>query len=475
MKYDVIVIGSGFGGLICARQLAQSGRSVLVLERQHQAGGCLQSFQRGTYSFDTGFHYVGGLAEGQPLHDIFQQLGLMRLPWQRLDADGFDRVTIGDRTFAFTEGYDRFAQTLGDAFPHQREPLRQYVQLLQDMPSAEQLGAMNAYDYLTETFSDPLLVNVLASTSLKMELRRESLPLFTFAHGNSSYIQSSWRLRGSGQLIVRALTDDLQAFGGTLLCHAEVEELVERDGRIVAARCSNGETYEGSTFISDVHPVQTLQWVKESQLLKPLYRRRIQQLENTFGMFIASLVLKPGSLPYFNHNKFVYRQANVWDVPGNTPDRVMVSCRVPEHMGSVSDDADRGLQVDLLTPTPWSCWQQWSATRPGHRGKDYQQLKKQTADTLIALAGCVIPGLDQMVSQCFTSSPLTWRDYNLTPDGSAYGIRKDCRMPMLTMLSTRTPIPNLLLTGQNLMLHGLEGVAMTALQTINNIKKNISS
>ena len=35
----------------------------------------------------------------------------------------------------------------------------------------------------------------------------------------------------------------------------------------------------------------------------------------------------------------------------------------------------------------------------------------------------------------------------------------------MTMLSPRTPISNLLLTGQSLMVHGLEGVAMTALQT----------
>ena len=34
MKYDVVIIGSGFGGLVCAHLLSQTGRSVLVLERQ---------------------------------------------------------------------------------------------------------------------------------------------------------------------------------------------------------------------------------------------------------------------------------------------------------------------------------------------------------------------------------------------------------------------------------------------------------
>ncbi len=59
MKYDVIIIGSGFGGLVCAHILSKAGKSVLVLERQAQAGGCIQSYRRDGLMFDTGLHYVG--------------------------------------------------------------------------------------------------------------------------------------------------------------------------------------------------------------------------------------------------------------------------------------------------------------------------------------------------------------------------------------------------------------------------------
>ncbi len=462
VRHDVIVIGSGLGGLICARQLARSGRSVLVLERQQQAGGCLQSYRRGGMEFDTGLHYVGGLAEGQPLHDAFEQLGLLKLPWQRLDADGFDQVTIGRHTYPLAEGFDRFADTLSSYFPTEQGALRQFVGMLRHLPPMEESSQVNAYDYLTSLFRDPLLVNVLSAAAMKLELRRESLPLFTFAHVMSSYVQSSWRLKGSGNLIAGSLMEDIKADGGKICCGAEVKELKEQGGRIVAARCSSGRTYEGTVFISDVHPQLTFSWIKDSSLLKGIFRRRISALESTVGMFTVSLVLKPGTLPYFNHNKYVYRKANVWTFSEDLScvGGVMVSARVPE------DGTPYARQIDLLTPMPWTLCQHWADTTVGRRGQIYGMLKERIADECISLAERVVPGLHTMIERRFTSTPLTWRDYTLSPCGSAFGIRKDCRNPLLTMLSPRTPVPNLFLTGQSLVLHGLEGVTKTALQTV---------
>jgi phytoene dehydrogenase-like protein len=460
MGYDVVIIGSGLGGLVCGSLLAREGKKVLVLERQAQPGGCMQSYQRGGLSFDTGLHYIGGLAEGQQLHSVFSHLGLMQLPWVRLDADGFDRVTIGHQTFPMAEGYDRFAQTLGEYFPKEKEGLKKYVELMRHLPSMEEIGPVNAYDWLKSLFNDPLLINALSGSAIKMELRRETLPLFTFAHGMSSYIGSSWRLRGGGHLIVNALVDDINRMGGKVVCHAEVNKLVEKEGRIVAARCSKGNVYEGDVFISDVHPQVTFGWLDESKVIKNMFRRRINAMENSTGIFTVSLVLKQGVLPYFNHNKYVYKKPNTWtfyeDVGG--VGGVMLSCRVPE-------EGDYARQIDLLTPVSWKLFETWTDTTVGRRGEIYEMLKNHLADECIRLAERVVPGLGGMVEKRYTSTPLTYRDYTLSPCGSAYGVRKDCRNLLMTTLSPRTPIPNLLLTGQSLMLHGVEGVTMTALMT----------
>ena len=71
------------------------------------------------------------------------------LPWQRLDPDGFDQIAIGNQTFPLVQGFDRFADKLSEYFPEERTSLRQFVEMLRQLPPMEKLIRVNAYDYLT--------------------------------------------------------------------------------------------------------------------------------------------------------------------------------------------------------------------------------------------------------------------------------------------------------------------------------------
>ena len=459
---DVLIIGSGLGGLECGALLAQKGLRTLVLEGSHQPGGCMQSFRRGGLHYDTGLHYVGGLAPGQTMHKAFGQLGLLDLPWERMD-EAFDRVIIAGHRFAFHQGYQAFVDGLAKDFPHQREALQSYVWRLQHV--TEEDMEVNAYDYLSKTFSDEMLLNVVSAAAMKTELKRESLPLFNFAHTCSSYIESSWRLRGDGNLLVNKLIDTICKAGGEVRTDSRVVRLTETDGHISKAVCADGSTYEAGYFISDVHPAVLCQMLEDCPSVRKAFRRRMASAENTTGMFTAQLSIKPGALRYFAHNVFVYDKPNVWTMTEeNDPVKgVMVSARVPE------DGSDMLRQIDLLTPMPWQECKEWEDTKVGHRGEDYKAFCKQKTEQCLTLAEQYIPGLRDMVEHCYTSTPLTYRDYLGSPEGGAFGMRKDCRAPMLSFHSVSTPLPNLLLTGQSIILPGIEGVTMTAFETCSRI------
>ncbi len=55
-SYDIIVIGSGLGGLTCANRLAQCGHSVLLIEQHIHLGGLAAWFKRGGHIFDVSLH-----------------------------------------------------------------------------------------------------------------------------------------------------------------------------------------------------------------------------------------------------------------------------------------------------------------------------------------------------------------------------------------------------------------------------------
>jgi all-trans-retinol 13,14-reductase len=479
MKYDVVIIGSGLGGLECGYILAKHGYNVCVLEQNPQIGGCLQTFRRGGAMFDTGFHYVGGLEEGQFLHKLFRYFDLLDLPWHRLDENGFAEVILNDTSYFFASGYARFAETLAKDFPRQRAQLEKYAAFLQQVGdnigrsftlageqhafSAQSLFGRSAYLFLQETIDDPLLRQVLSGASLTMELCPEKLPLYVFAQINSSFIQSAWRLRGGGAQIAEQLAAGIRRMGGTILTKAKATRLVTKDRGIDAVEYNGAEQLQARYVISDLHPARTLALLDEQAPVRTTYRTRINSLSNTFGMFTVHLQLKENTVPYLNRAIYLYREPDVWNYsryrPQTKTTAALINCQTPRAGEAYTAN------IDILSPMHWEAVAQWSNTAVGNRGEAYRCFKQQKAEECIALAAEKIPNLKQCIKKVYTSTPLTYRDYTGTQNGAAYGIQKDFADTIQTILPPQTPIPNLLLTGQNLNLHGILGVSMTSFFT----------
>ncbi|MCQ2227613.1 MAG: NAD(P)/FAD-dependent oxidoreductase [Bacteroidales bacterium] len=481
-KYDVVIIGAGLGGLECAYILSKHGKRVCVLEKNALIGGCLQTFRRNGVALDTGFHYVGGLEKGQMLWRLFSYFDLMNLPWKRMD-DVFDKVVICGQSYDIVQGYDNYAKSLALAFPHEKDAIEEYVKLLKQIGDntsrsfeprdsndfyTQSLFARSAYDYLKETFSDERLIDVISGTAIKMELNPDKLPLYTFAQISSSFVQSAYRLRGGGMQIAESLRRSIERMGGEVVRNAEVTGVIGSEGKIESVVVNNGESvYSADTFISDIHPAVTMNLLEESKLVRNIYRKRINNLENTQGMFTAHLVLKPETIEYFNHNIFAYTEGDIWHISQEASEgdirQILISVNPPDN------DAKYVRNIDILTPMKWEEVSKWFGTKIASRGDDYEAMKQLVAERLVSEASKYVAGLQDAVEAVFTSTPLTYSDYTGTMNGSAYGIRKDYNALMFTVLTPRTPVSNLLLTGQSLNLHGILGVSMTSIFTCGEI------
>ena len=478
-RYDAAIIGAGLGGLQCAYILAKRGMKVVVVEKGHLLGGCIQTFTRRGRKFDTGFHYVGGLDDGQPLNRLFKEFGLMDLPWVRLDEKGFDEVVYGGRSYMIPSGFDNFRQSMKGHFPASAGEIDTYSDFLEGVAngvfgsferagggnmSEDSLFARGAYDFLTSTISDPVLQNVLSGTSPKLTLQKETLPLYTFAQINASFILSAYRLRGGGMQVADSLAASIRKFGGEIITNAEVTKLVENNGVVNTLEIAGHEPLQANTIIADIHPAQLVRMAAETSFVRNIFKKRILALKNSFGVFTANIALKPGKVKYLNRNIYIHNTSDVWtegeQLASESPRCCLVSFGVPDGVGE-----EYATNVDLLTPMQWSDVEQFAGSRVMHRPDAYNELKERKAAQLIDIANNYVSGLKDAVEHVYTSTPLTYADYTGTEQGSAYGVNKDYNRLAYTLLTPLTPIPNVYFTGQNLSLHGILGVSMTSLFT----------
>lgn len=489
--YDAVIIGSGLGGLATALMLAKNGMKVVVLEKNRQAGGALQIFSRDKAIIDTGVHYLGSLSPGQNLQRYFSYFGIYdKLKLERLDEACFDLVSLPSGDFPYAQGFDAFAEQLAEYFPAERNGLRNYVRGLREVldafpvynvepglvnPVENKWMQVTAKTWIESFVADPLLRQVLAGTHMLYEGRAESTPAYVHAMTVASYIQSAWRMVDGGGQIARHLVDQLRKQGGEFRNYAEVTALHEKDGKITAAQTRDGEVFEADTFVSGIHPFLLFDLLPEGSIRKG-YVNRVKALPNTLGTFTAHCIMKPGSFPYRNHNVYGFTSDNVWDAPHYIASdwprsfAAFFSRRAGDEQHT--ECANLMTLMDYRDVTPWADSFRTYPHFAGSRGEPYEAWKQTCVNRILETVETRLPGFGNAVQSVYASTPLSYRDYLGSPQGSMYGILKDARSPYASVFAPRTKIPNLYMTGQNLNLHGIVGVTISAVVTAGEILGN---
>lgn len=481
--YDFVIIGSGLGGLQCAYILADFGYSVCVLEKNQQLGGSLQVFSRDKTVFDTGVHYLPALDEGQPLHSYFKYFGLTKsVKWKKMDTD-FDQISFYDgQKFYHSSGWNNFVDTLIGNFPEEAEGIAEYARLVQYAVSTFpldnleynerdhtdddilELSAKNVIDKVT---SNERLRAVLAGSNLLYAGRAENCPFYVHALVTHGYVLSAYKCINGGSQIAKELAKKIRAKGGAIFKRKQVESFDLENGTIVSAKTTDGDTFRGKTFISNIQPKVLFQLVGKDNL-QPSYYNRFQRATNTLSSFTVHIACKPNSFPYLNHNVYHHTTTDVWAKPDykqeEWPLQYMLSTP------AVSNNDEFADAISIMTYMRYDEVEKWKDSQntivnQNKREASYEAFKQEKIEQVLLEVEKRFPNIIESIKSVYASTPLTFRDYLGTDDGNMYGTEKDFRRGIANFVSPRTKIPNLWLTGQYLNLHGILGVTISSIVT----------
>ncbi len=487
-KYDIVIIGSGLGGLVSANILARHGYSICVLEKNNQYGGNLQTFVRDKNIFDTGVHYIGSLGEGENLHEYFTYLGIMdELKLFKMDEDRYDIITFDDyeKEYYHAQGYENFSKSLIAQFPEEEKAIKSYCKKIQDVCSNFPLYSLDISsegynidvlkikisDYFNSITDNGLLKAVLAGSNF-LYAGGKNTPLYVHALSVNSFIKSSWRCVDGGSQISRLLIKRIREFGGEVFNHQEVVKFRFKDDELDSVITKRGEEIKADLFISNIEPKLTVKMLGGKGMRKS-YVNRINSIKSMISAFSIYIVFKPKTFKYINHNYYHFKNPNrVWDAQeysdSSWPEGYMLSMGVSDKQ----DEWSRNLTA--MAYMKFDEVEKWKNTfntvaDESERGEAYEKFKEEKSEIFINELEKKYPNIRECIQSVHTSTPLSYRDYIGSNDGAMYGYEKDADNPMMAFLSPKTKSKKLFFTGQSVNMHGILGVTISAVLTCSHI------
>ena len=491
--YDVIVIGSGIGGVASAAMLAKhGGKKVLVLERHYTPGGYTHVFHRPGYEWDVGVHYIGDVAPGSGLRRIFDDVSDGRIEWADM-GPVYDRVIIDGDVYDLPKGRRNLRAMLLARFPGEDAAIDGYFAAVRSAMSAslpfhaaktlpgpiqavagpmlrrnfQRWADRTTREVLEELTDDQRLIAVLTAQFGDYGLAPADSSFAMHALVASHYFRGGYYPVGGSGVIVESIIPVIERAGGLVLINAEVAEIVVEDGRAVGVRmAADGAVIRAPIIISDAGVHNTFARLlphdvaEEAGLLADLSRvsPSLAHLSLYLGFKETAEAL---DLP--KHNLWIYptddyEQALADSFADPQAELPMVYVSFP-----AAKDPDFARRhpghatVDIITAAPYEWFEPWEGSRWKHRGAEYEAFKASLADRMLEALFQQMPHLRGRVAFSEISTPLTSAHFAGYARGELYGLDHSPARFRQGFLKPATPIPGLYLTGQDIVTCGVSG------------------
>lgn len=479
---DVVIIGSGIGGLTAAALLADAGLKVKVFEQHVVAGGYCHTYLRKAhhrgrpvlYRFDAGPHDFSGVQPGGPFATLLQRLGVgNRITWERVTHSFHTQAGAID----VPPDWRDYVRLLGERFPASAAGIKELFDEIKaifddmfataaghggvpGMPSSiDELLAFprnhpHAYRWMNRPFAELVAAHVQDPAAVAFinglagyigdgsepPTCARMVPIFGY------YFHGGYYPRGGSSVVSDALVAAIEARGGEVKLKTPVARILIENDTAAGVVLGNGATVRARAVISNADLKRTLLDLVPSEALPQDARRWITEAAPANSCFSVHLGLD--CVPDIRPSVHLHAPMRVGLAMMSKLDPTAAAAG--HSILSLIHLVPHAEAKSWFPPEPEHDWKSW------RRSEAYLRRKQELGDRMITAAETVIPNLSQHIVYRTDASPVTYARYDWASFGSIYGMSHAGQLK-----GSKSPLCNLVIAGGGNIGAGIEAVVIS--------------
>jgi phytoene dehydrogenase-like protein len=425
MKYDIIIIGAGLGGLTAGAKLSREGKKVLLIEQHDRPGGCATTFKRKNFTFEVGLHEMHGPSPSDLKTkifndlDVFNNVEFIRIPeFYRFVNDRIEVTIPHDPELAM----DR----LSGLFPQETDGIKAYFdQLLRPRKKGpeNEIQDKSIGEFLDSIIKNDDLKLILLGNLGYFDDDPYSLSLAYYSAAQGSYFTGGASyIKGGSQRLSDYLAGYIIDHGGEVLLNNIVTGIKTENQKITGVVFKNKsdqilEAESDEVIANNAIPnVADLLHVETGAKLRDELKNQKTGASLLTIYFGFSKPLKELGNNYYSTFVFdssVLSQADILN--NNKGDFSKRIFTFVDYNQIDSGLAPGGKGVGTLCCIDYL--NDWEALDR----KEYYSKKEQVASIFMERLEKLIPGIKYIIEFYEVATPSTIKRYTLNPDGAVYG------------------------------------------------------